>query len=239
MRKKYNHIFFDLDNTLWDFEKNSKNAMHITFKEFFREDQFVFEHFFDTYSEINKQLWDKYRKGEIFKKDLIYERFNQTFIACQLTGAKPEDMNTLYLEEMANQKVLKDGVSEALQYLKNKNYVLHIITNGFKEVQNKKLETSGLLPFFTNIFVSEDVKVPKPDSQIFEYAIKSSNAKKSASLMIGDDFFVDIVGANQFGIDSVYIPMDSQKDISGYGIIINSRNYIYIIDEIQGIVNIL
>ena len=167
MRKKYNHIFFDLDNTLWDFEKNSKKAMQAAFERFFRKDQLIFDHFFKVYSGINTQLWDKYRKREILKKDLIYERFNQTFIACQLSDVNPEEMNTFYLDEMAKQKGLKEGVPETLQYLKSKNYVLHIITNGFKEVQNKKLETSGLQSFFKNVFVSEDVKAPKPHSQIF------------------------------------------------------------------------
>jgi putative hydrolase of the HAD superfamily len=239
MNKKYNHIFFDLDNTLWDFEKNSKNAMRITFSHFFGGIQLSFEHFFDVYFEINNHLWDEYKKRNILKKELIHQRFKQTFIECKLSGVGPEEINTFYLEEMAKQKNLKTGALETLRYLKHKKYNLHIITNGFKEVQYKKLETSGLKAFFGNVFVSEDVKVPKPGLEIFEYAIKSSNARKPESLMVGDDWLVDIVGANQFGIDSVYIPVKRNYEMSGFEYKIRNKNRIYSIDEIAGIKNLL
>lgn len=232
MRRKYKHIFFDLDNTLWDFERNSKNAMKMAFAHFFRDSQTPFEDFFEVYSNINNQLWNEYKRRTIIKKDLIHQRFQKTFLECDLSEVKPEEMNRFYLEEMAKQKVLKKGALEIIQYLKNKNYVLHIITNGFKEVQFKKLETSGLSLFFNKIFVSEDVKVPKPGYEIFEYAVKSTNAKKGESLMIGDDWEVDIVGANLFGLDAVYIPL-KKKDL-GKGIKVESvrKNKIYSIDEI-------
>ncbi len=240
MKREYNHIFFDLDNTLWDFEKNSKKAMQITFSRFFQEVQLSFSYFFEIYSRINDHLWDEYKKRAILKKDLIYQRFSQTFSECNLLGVDPEEMNVFYLEEMAKQKDLKKGVLEVLTYLKKEKYNLHIITNGFKEVQYKKLESSGLRAFFTNVFISEIVKVPKPGYEIFEYAIKSSNAKKSGSLMVGDDWLVDIVGANKFGIDAVFVPVrrliqtDSvNKDI------INPKNNIYILDEIIELAGVL
>ncbi len=232
MREHYSHIFFDLDNTLWDFEKNSKNAMRIAFQNFFPGERLAFEDFFTVYSAINDHLWDEYKKRNIQKKALIHQRFKQTFDECALSGAGPEEMNTFYLEEMAKQKDLKPGALGTLQYLKNKKYTLHIITNGFREVQHRKMENSGLKPFFTNIFISEDVKVPKPGAEIFEYAIKSSNARKSESLMVGDDWSVDIVGANRFGIDSVYVPT-RETGLPPHKTGVGSKNRVYIYNKIS------
>ncbi|MCG6186079.1 YjjG family noncanonical pyrimidine nucleotidase [Maribellus maritimus] len=239
MIKKYKHIFFDLDNTLWDFEKNSKNAMEIAFAHFFDNTQLPFAEFFETYSRINDYLWDEYKKRNIQKKELIFLRFKQTFSTHKLSGVDPEEMNSFYLDEMAKQKDLKVGALEILQYLKQKSYILHIITNGFKEVQYKKMETSGLMPFFKNIFVSEDVKVPKPGFEIFEYAIKSSNARKLECLMVGDDWHVDIIGANQFGIDSIYIPLDKHSEYGRFCGEVKSRNSIDVVDEIIDLKRIL
>ena len=105
---------------------------------------------------------------------------------------------------MALQKHLVEGAMEVLDYLKSKNYRLFIITNGFKEVQHNKLYNTGLNTYFEKVFISEEVKTPKPGREIFEYAIKSANAKKKSSLMIGDDWDVDILGAINFGLDAVY-----------------------------------
>ena len=124
----------------------------------------------------------------------------------------PENMNETYLNEMPKQKYLNEGAIDILEYLKLKRYKLFIITNGFKEVQYKKLISSGLMRYFEKVFVSEEVKTPKPGRKIFEYAIKSANAKKSVSLMVGDDWDVDIMGASNFGIDSVYYPKNIERN---------------------------
>ncbi len=105
---------------------------------------------------------------------------------------------------MPKQKVLNDGVIDVLNYLKKKRYHLNIITNGFKEVQHSKIESSGLKPYFDKIFISEEIKSPKPMRAIFDYAIKSANAKKINSIMIGDDWEVDVMGAVNYGIDTVH-----------------------------------
>lgn len=160
--------------------------------------------FFDVYSRINHNLWSAYRKKEIAKKDLIRQRFQLTFDELQINGIDPEKINAHYLNEMAHQEYLVEGAIDILQYLKSKRYRLFIITNGFKEVQHRKLENTGLKSFFNKVFISEEVKTPKPGREIFEYAIKSTNAKKSESLMIGDDWDVDVIGALNFGIDAVY-----------------------------------
>lgn len=206
MQKKYTHIFFDLDNTLWDFKTNSELAMQITFAHFeIGEKQINFDTYYNVYEKYNHALWESYRKKEVGKKELIKRRFADTFAELRITGLDAETINAFYLDQMANQKTLYPGVIELLEYLKTKKYHLYIITNGFREVQNKKLKTSGLKRYFEKVFTSEEVKTPKPGFEIFEYAIKSANAKKEKSIMVGDDWEVDIIGALNFGIDAIYI----------------------------------
>jgi len=227
MQKKYIHIFFDLDNTLWDFRKNSELAMQETFNRFpLAEKQIDFETFFEVYERHNHALWASYRKKEVVKKELIRRRFEDTFTELEITGIDPNEMNTCYLNEMPNKKTLYPGVLETLEYLKKKRYRLNIITNGFTEVQNKKLESSGLRPFFNKVFTSEKIKTPKPGREIFEHAIKSVNAKKANSLMIGDDWEVDILGASKFGIDAVYIGNDTYSYVE-------SKNVIYSFESVN------
>lgn len=205
MKKRYTHIFFDLDNTLWDFEKNSRVAMQSTFNHFiFDSFKIDFNTFLKVYSKHNDALWMNYRKKEMGKKELVRRRFQDTLSELKICGVDPEQMNIFYLNEMPKQKLLYPGVLEILEYLKNKHYQLFIITNGFTEVQHRKIESSGLKTFFKKVFTSEEVKTPKPGREIFEYAVKSVNAKKINSLMIGDDWEVDVRGAIDFGIDAVY-----------------------------------
>ncbi|PIF05293.1 MAG: noncanonical pyrimidine nucleotidase, YjjG family [Draconibacterium sp.] len=201
---KYTHIFFDLDNTLWDFEKNSYLALKRIFSQYFPETTIAYDDFFEVYSKHNKQLWENYKNRQISKDNLVHSRFQRTFDELGLLDTDPLEMNSSYLSEMAKQKKLVDGAYEILDYLWLKKYQLFIITNGFEEVQIKKLKNTGIIGFFTKIFISEKVKVPKPGREIFEYAIKSANARKRKSLMIGDDFNSDIIGAVEFGMDAVY-----------------------------------
>ncbi|HRX12267.1 MAG TPA: YjjG family noncanonical pyrimidine nucleotidase [Draconibacterium sp.] len=204
MNKKYTHIFFDLDNTLWNFEINSRNAMLSVFHYLNLDSSSDFDLFFKIYTKHNRALWESYRKNEVVKKDLTRLRFQNTFDELAITGIDANEMNELYLFEMPKQKALNEGVIEVLTYLKKKKYHLNIITNGFKEVQHNKIESSGLKPYFDKIFISEEVKSPKPARAIFEYAVKSSNAKKTNSIMIGDDWDVDVMGAVNYGIDAVH-----------------------------------
>lgn len=205
MRKKYTHLFFDLDNTLWDFKTNSRCAMQNTFNVLKLENNgFEFDLFFETYNKYNTELWTAYRKRTILKKELTRKRFQLTFDQLGISGVDAIQMNDLYLQEMPKQSYLIDGAETCLKYLKAKGYRLFIITNGFKEVQHKKLKSAGLETFFEKVFISEEIKMPKPGREIFEHAVKSSNARKKTSLMIGDDWDVDIYGALKFGIDAVY-----------------------------------
>jgi len=204
--KQYRHLFFDLDKTLWDFETNSYHAMKETFRELHLFDRLpLFDEYFEVYSEINNRLWEKYRKQEISKAQLITQRFEESLaeFGIQIDG-KAEQINQTYLEIMPSKKNLLPGAIEVLTELKNRNYQIHIITNGFKEVQRKKIRKSGLAPFISGIFISEETGRPKPHRDIFAHALKSCNARKTESLMIGDNWEADILGAREFGIDQVF-----------------------------------
>ncbi|MBK6285432.1 MAG: noncanonical pyrimidine nucleotidase, YjjG family [Draconibacterium sp.] len=238
MNKKYTHIFFDLDNTLWNFEINSRNAMFSVFHYFKLDVLSEFGLFFKTYTKHNHTLWESYRKNEVVKKDLTRLRFQNTFNELDITGVDANEMNELYLGEMPKQKVLNEGVIEILTYLKKKKYHLNIITNGFKEVQHNKIESSGLKPYFDKIFISEEVKSPKPARAIFEYAIKSSNAKKINSIMIGDDWEVDVLGAVNYGIDAVHFNKTMQNSCNLNLILIQSSK-IYSIEFMSQLYNYL
>ena len=227
MKKTYTHIFFDLDNTLWDFETNSRNAMQIIFQKLNLGHMCDFNLFFETYTRHNDSLWLSYRNNGLIKKDLTRLRFQNTFDDLEIKGIVAEEMNELYLKEMPNQKILNDGVIEILNYLKKKRYQLNIITNGFSEVQRKKIETSGLNPFFDKIFISGEIKSPKPERGIFEYSIKSSNAKKMNSIMIGDDWDVDVLGAVNYGIDAVHYQSSPEQNLTNVSNLNNTSCHIY------------
>ena len=203
--KKYTHLFFDLDNTIWDFNNNSYNALYLALEKL---DLLVligsFESFFRIYSEENNKLWDLYRQGLMPKKKLIVDRFESSFerngTPVMVGGA---EINEVYLNEMTNQTKLIHGARKVLDYLHGR-YQLAIITNGFREVQYEKIQKSELSKFFTKVFISEEIGAPKPGRKIFEHAVKSMNAPKKSSLMIGDSWEADILGARNFGIDQIY-----------------------------------
>jgi putative hydrolase of the HAD superfamily len=239
MNKKYTHIFFDLDNTLWDFGKNSRNAMHVTFQQYNLEKMVDFNLFFQTYEKHNHALWESYRKNEVGKKELTRLRFQNTFTELGMNALNPDEMNTHYLNEMPKQKILNDGVIDILNYLKQKRYQLNIITNGFKEVQREKIETSGLKPFFDKIFISEEVKSPKPEREIFEYSIKSANAKKSNSIMVGDDWEIDVLGAVNCGIDAVHYQSNSGQNLTNVSNLNITPCLVYKIGEMSTLNEIL
>ena len=239
MNKKYTHIFFDLDNTLWDFETNSRNAMHVIFQKLNLGKVHDFKLFFETYTRHNDALWESYRNNEVIKKDLTRLRFQNTFDDLEIKGFDADETNELYLNEMPNQKILNEGVTEILQYLKKKRYQINIITNGFSEVQRKKIETSGLKLFFDKIFISEEIKSPKPDRAIFEHAVKSSNARKNSSLMVGDDWEVDVLGALKFGIDAVWFQNSQDENLTNVSNLNKSSCRVYKIGKLSDLLLIL
>jgi len=212
--RKYDFLFFDLDNTLWDFATNAKVAMLQTLKDLKYIDQISsFEDYYLVYEEINDSLWVDYRAKRVTKQVLIVERFSKSLSSFNITNQDWEEINRYYLECMSNQTVLFPGTIDVLDYLKEKGYRMSIITNGFKEVQYAKLQNTGIASYFDHVFVSEEIQVSKPHRQIFEHALKSRNASKKKSIMIGDSWDVDIKGAMDFGIDQIMILNNNENNI--------------------------
>jgi putative hydrolase of the HAD superfamily len=211
--KTYKHLFFDLDNTLYDFNTNAYIAMKEAFLEVgLLEKLSSFDDFFSQYEIINEELWSLYREKNISKDNLRIERFKRSLNIYNITPQIPyTDIDDLYLKIMSTQTNLFPETKEILEELKKRNYKLHIITNGFREVQKDKINNTGLSQFITNVFISEEIKSPKPSREIFEWSVKSSNAKKKESLMIGDSWESDIIGAKKFGIDQVFFNPDRIK----------------------------
>lgn len=210
----YDHLFFDLDNTLWDFNTNSRQAMQLMLEETGLLAQLPdFDAFFNTYEPINKSLWNDYHQKKITKQNLIVERFSRSLKLFGIVAYDWSKLNADYLEHMGRQSVLFPNTIETLKSLEAKGYSMYIITNGFKEVQYKKLNTCGLSRFFKRVFISEEIKTTKPHRAIFEYALKSSNALKRKSIMIGDSWDTDIIGALHFGMDQVMFLDNDQNDI--------------------------
>ena len=213
MFSQVKHIFFDLDNTLWDFDKNSKNVILELFSHFDLQAKCncLPNSFYNTYVIVNEQLWKLYREKLITKEELRSSRFTNTMLYFgyedEQLGVKLENE---YISKSPLQKELVDGTIEVLEYLKTK-YQLHIITNGFKEVQHIKLENCGLKNYFNQIIISEEVGFNKPDRQIFEFALFKSNALKNESLMIGDDYDADVMGAKDSGLRSIFFNRKSVK----------------------------
>ncbi len=208
----YKHILIDLDDTLWDFRRNSKIAM----QEIYNDYELIkyydsFESFYDVYMTKNHQLWEQYAKGEITKNYLSLERF---LYPLRIVGhenvelAKKIGEDFLYRTTM--QTNLVEGAIETLEYLKSKNYTLSIISNGFIEVQYTKLRRSGLLPYFTNIFLSEEIGYQKPDMRFFQAVLEKLEAKPSDCLVVGDNLQTDIQGAQNANINSVYFTNHSE-----------------------------
>ena len=211
--RKYEFLFFDLDNTLWDFSANSREALKETLEILdFISQLNSFDNYFQLYEKINESLWSDYRSKKINKQSLIIERFSRSLEAFHITNQDWEGINSLYLECMALQTRLFPGTIETLSYLKAKGYQMHIITNGFVEVQHAKLKNCGLTDFFGKVFISEEIKATKPHREVFEHALKSTNAPKNKSIMIGDSWETDIQGALAFGIDQImFLNMGQNK----------------------------
>ncbi|MFL3662172.1 MAG: YjjG family noncanonical pyrimidine nucleotidase [Polaribacter sp.] len=213
MPMKIEHVFFDLDHTLWDFEKNSA----LTFEKIFLENKIDLdiEDFLKVYVPLNLQYWKLYRNEKVSKEALRYERLKKSFDAVNynVSDALIDTLATAYIDNLSNFNHLFEGTLELLDYLKEKKYSLHIITNGFEEVQNKKMINSKLYPYFEQIITSESVGVKKPDARVFEHALDVSKAKKENSIMIGDSLEADIHGAINVGLSAIHCVFDATTPI--------------------------
>lgn len=205
MQKTYKHIFFDLDRTLWDFDASADEAFFKIYEKFDLKKRGVasVEKFKQYYTLHNEFLWGLYREGKLEKEVLRGLRFRRTLEEFGIEDdALAEQIGNYYVEISPLLVHLFPNAIEILEYLHQK-YELHIITNGFSEVQFTKLRSSGMEQYFREIITSEEAGVKKPDPLIFSYAFNRTKAKAGESLMIGDDVEVDIAGARQIGMDQV------------------------------------
>jgi putative hydrolase of the HAD superfamily len=205
--KQYKHIFFDLDRTLWDFDTNSNETLQDIIGKYGLIEKGIpsFSAFKEVYSRFNTMLWSLYLSGDLIKEKLNFQRFNLTLEAF---GINDSLLASNIADDYVKMSPLKTNLFphaiETLRYLHGL-YKLHIITNGFEEVQYKKLELSGMNKYFEHVITSEDAGAKKPDAVIFRYALGKTGARAKESLMIGDEIEIDLLGAKAVGLDQMFV----------------------------------
>lgn len=203
----YKHLFFDLDHTLWDFERNSSESLTEIYHgfELINHGVATLGDFVKTFLEINTQLWADFDQGRLAHGFIREHRFRLVFKALGVQNlAIGKDMGEEYLRLLPQKSHLLEGAVDLLDYCANQNYQLHIVTNGFDAIQASKMESSGIHHYFENVVTNEKAGAKKPEARIFEYALQAANAQSKESLMIGDNWEADIMGALRFGIDAVF-----------------------------------
>lgn len=204
---KYRHLFFDLDHTLWDFNSNAKESLQEIYATFGLEAKAIgpFQTFYTTYLTHNALLWSRYEKGYITNEELKWKRMWRTLLDFKIVDEKlAREMAAAYLEILPTKKKVFEYTFEILNYLTEKNYSIHLITNGFEKTQWTKLNSSNLARYFQNVITSECSNSAKPKKEIFEFALNKANAKAAECIMIGDNIEADILGAQKAGIDTVF-----------------------------------
>jgi putative hydrolase of the HAD superfamily len=204
---KIQHIFFDLDNTLWDHRRNA----YLTLKFIFETQQVSlqykldFEEFHQEYFTINERLWEQIRDGEIDKEYLRKHRFYDSFLFFDIDDFElAQTFESQFLDQILQYNDLVEGAFELLEYLSEKGYILHILSNGFEEVTYRKCELSGIKNYFKTITSADEINIRKPQPEIYQYALEKADAKKEESMMIGDDWIADVEGGKSFGLKVVF-----------------------------------
>jgi putative hydrolase of the HAD superfamily len=203
MNNGIKHVFFDLDHTLWDFDKNSG----LTFKKIFELNNIDIEltSFLEVYEPINLKYWKMYREERVSKPDLRYGRLKEAFdtVGVHVNDKMIDHLSVTYIDYLTTFNHLFDGTIEILEYLQYK-YHLHIITNGFEEAQERKMKNSNIRSYFKTVTNSEMVGVKKPNPKIFNFALNSAEAAPQESIMIGDSLEADIEGAQKVGMRTIH-----------------------------------
>lgn len=211
MNNGIKHVFFDLDHTLWDFDKNSG----LTFEKIFKLNKIDvnLSEFLEVYEPINLRYWKMYREERVSKTDLRYGRLKDAFdsINVSVEDDMINHLSIAYIDHLTTFNHLFDGTFEILEYLQLK-YHLHIITNGFEEAQERKMTNSNIRSYFKTVTNSEMVGVKKPNPKIFNFALNQANAKSYESIMIGDSLEADIEGAKHVGMSAILFTQKN-KDV--------------------------
>ncbi len=211
---KYRHLFFDLDHTLWDFETNSRLTLETLYASLSLEERGIddFDRFHKCYLEHNEKMWDRYRKGFIKVDELRWKRFWLTLLDFKIGDEKlARQMAVEFLDLLPTRTALFPDTFTVLDYLKDKGYTMHLITNGFEKTQHSKLEYSGIASYFVEVITSEGSNSLKPHKEIFDYALSKAKTNATDSIMIGDDPEVDIKGAKNAGLDQIYVNHINKK----------------------------
>lgn len=232
MKKTYKHLFFDLDHTLWDFDKNSELTWLQLYKEYDLADMGIpdFNEFFRVYNIHNDRLWERFRNKFIKREELRWKRVWLTLLDFKLPDSKlAYELSAAYLEILPTQNLLMPYAKEILDHCKDR-YHLHLITNGFEMTQRQKLQYSGIGEYFKEVVTSEKSNSMKPHAEIFAYALQCTGAETADSLMIGDAIDIDILGAINAGWDQVFY---------NPGKILHERKPTYEITHLQELTTIL
>ena len=206
--KKYKDLFIDFDDTLYDTHGNAVIALRELFQYYRWERYFADEQtFYDRYWEKNIELWTQYSRGKIERDYLIVERFRYPLSfgrGLTVTEEYCREVGDVFLDFCAAKPGVIDGAHELMDYLRRQGYRLHMCSNGFHEVQYRKLASCGMADSFDTVVLSEDAGANKPSRQFFDYALRVTGADVATTLMIGDNFQTDILGAQQAGLAVIY-----------------------------------
>lgn len=196
-------IFVDLDDTIWDFTANSKVALKAVYERYQLDNQCSYDVFIKEYLLINEQLWSLYHHGKIEKDFLKRERFRASFERCGIICESPERFDYDYLETIVTLKKVVAGAPKLLQHLKKRGSV-NVLSNGFANLQFRKLQSAGLDRYIDLMVLSDDIGVTKPDKRLFDYALEKVKANAETTLMIGDNYDADILGAYNAGWKTIF-----------------------------------
>ncbi len=210
---KYKNIFFDLDDTLWAFSENARDTFIEMYEKYNLDYYFdSFEHFYAIYLKKNAELWVEYGKGHITKNQLNESRF---FFPLQVVGCHDKELAQKYskdfLETIPTKTKLMPHAKEILEYL-FPNYRLYVLSNGFKELQNKKMQSAGIQDYFRKVVLSEDIGIMKPYLEIFHFAFSATHSEQRESIMIGDNWDADITGSHNIGMHQIYYNISNKKE---------------------------
>ena len=206
--QQYQHLFFDLDHTLWDFETNAKEALHDLYLQHQLSERGIenFDAFFTQYSLHNERLWDKYTKGLIKQDELRWKRMWLALLDYKIADeVLSRQLSVDFLNLLPTKKNLFPYTIEILDYLAAKNYSMHLVTNGFEAVQYNKIRNSNLQQYFKEVITSEASNSLKPNKEIFDFALQKAGAAAEHSIMIGDNQDADIQGGINAGLDTIFV----------------------------------
>lgn len=207
MKNNIKHIFFDLDNTLWDTDKNSKLTLKNIYENLKIEEkyQLQFSDFYISYYNRNENLWSLYRQDKVSKADILEKRFRDTFLQFHINDPAIWDyFNANFLTQIMENNNLIEYAEEILKYLKTKGYQLHVVSNGFIIQTEQKVQETCIKDYITTLTSGEEINKRKPAKEVFELGLKKAHALVNESAFIGDDWEADVLGSQRIGMYPVY-----------------------------------